>query len=63
MRDQLAATSGYNKLYVCQNYAHADEPLTTLYGYDPERLRKLVCLKERYDPKNVLSDYHSIHLL
>ena len=38
MRDACDATSGYGPLRVYQNYAHGDEPLGALYGYDDDRL-------------------------
>jgi hypothetical protein len=60
VRDACAATSGYGKLRVYQNYAHGDEPLEALYGYGGERMRKLKCLKRRYDPGDVFKGYHDI---
>lgn len=44
-RDRFANTSGYDKFHVYQNYAHDDEPLSALYGYQDwrhERLTKIL---------------------
>ncbi|CAG8888090.1 unnamed protein product [Penicillium egyptiacum] len=49
-RDKFAATSGYEKLHLYQNYAHDDEPLSALYGYQPWRHERLTKLKGAYDP-------------
>jgi hypothetical protein len=32
------------------NYAFGDEPMETIYGYEPWRLEKLRSLKKKYDP-------------
>jgi len=32
------------------NYAHGDENLQELYGYEPWRLARLEALKSKYDP-------------
>jgi FAD/FMN-containing dehydrogenase len=52
--------SGYDRLYVYQNYAHGDEPLQALYGYEPDRLARLSKLKSRYDPRGFFNGYHAI---
>jgi len=62
VRDLIAATSGYDKLYIYQNYAHGDEDLGSIYGYEKARFAKLQCLKAKYDPNNVFDGYHNIPL-
>jgi FAD/FMN-containing dehydrogenase len=42
------------------NYAHGDEKLESLYGYEPWRLEKLRALKKEYDPKGKFSFYAPI---
>lgn len=54
--------SGYDRLYVYQNYAHGDEPLQALYGYEPWRMKKLQKLKRTYDPTDSFRGYHAIPL-
>ncbi|KAI9674806.1 MAG: hypothetical protein M1817_001710 [Caeruleum heppii] len=60
LRNDLAATSGYPRLYVYQNYAEGDEPLEAVYGYDNWRMERLRNLKRTYDPRNVFNGYHAI---
>ena len=52
--------SGYDKLYEYQNYAHGDEPLGAIYGYDSWRHEKLTKLKNAYDPRGFFNGYHAI---
>ncbi|EPS34783.1 hypothetical protein PDE_09747 [Penicillium oxalicum 114-2] len=59
-RDQFAATSGYDKLHVYQNYAHDDEPLSALYGYQSWRHARLTKLKNAYDPHGFFDGYHAV---
>ncbi|KAJ6180060.1 hypothetical protein N7519_010521 [Penicillium mononematosum] len=59
-RDKFAATSGYEKLHVYQNYAHDDEPLSALYGYQPWRHERLTKLKGAYDPYGFFDGYHAV---
>lgn len=47
-------------LFVYQNYAHGDEPLESLYGYEAWRLERLRALKRKYDPLNRFKAYHDI---
>ncbi|KAI0966723.1 FAD binding domain-containing protein [Xylaria arbuscula] len=63
-RDTLArpAVSGYDKQYVYENYAHGDEPLQAIYGYDGWRRRNLTAAKNKYDPKDNFNGYHNIPL-
>lgn len=59
-RDELEEVSGYDKLYVYQNYAHGDEPLEAIYGYEAWRLEKLKMIKRAYDPRDVFNGYHNV---
>jgi hypothetical protein len=52
--------SGYDRMYVYQNYANKDEPLKSIYGYDSWRHRRLTDLKNKYDPLGVFNAYHAI---
>lgn len=42
------------------NYAHGDEPLEAVYGYEPWRLARLRKLKKRYDPDFKFRFYNPI---
>lgn len=42
------------------NYAHGDEPLESIYGYDTWRLAKLRRLKKEYDPEGRFNFYSPI---
>ena len=42
------------------NYAAGDEPLESIYGYEPWRLEKLRSLKAQYDPDNKFRYYNPI---
>ncbi|KAJ5486622.1 hypothetical protein N7530_000922 [Penicillium desertorum] len=57
-RDKFAATSGYEKRHVYQNYARDDEPQSALYGYQPWRHERLTKLKGAYDPYGFFDGYH-----
>ena len=59
-RDRFANTSGYDKLHVYQNYAHDDEPLSALYGYQDWRHERLTKLKNAYDPHGFFDGYHAV---
>jgi hypothetical protein len=41
------------------NYAFGDEPLDSMYGYEPWRLQRLRTLKAKYDPNNRFRFYNS----
>ncbi|KAL8638721.1 MAG: hypothetical protein Q9228_004148 [Teloschistes exilis] len=43
------------------NYAHGDESLEAVYGYEPWRLEKLRKLKKSWDPENKFRFYNPIH--
>ena len=60
LRNACEATSGYDEFRVYQNYAHGDEPLEALYGYEKGRVQKLMCLKKKYDPTDVFKGYHDV---
>lgn len=62
VRDLVAETSGYGKLHIYQNYAHGEEHLGSIYGYDEKKFLNLQCLKEKYDPGNVFRGYHDVPL-
>ncbi|RYC63464.1 hypothetical protein CHU98_g2746 [Xylaria longipes] len=42
------------------NYAHGDESIESMYGYEPWRLDKLSSLKATYDPAGHFSHYNPI---
>ena len=42
------------------NYAHGDEPLEAIYGYEPWRLERLRSLKKQYDPDFRFKFYNPI---
>ncbi|KAK4183013.1 hypothetical protein QBC35DRAFT_526362 [Podospora australis] len=48
-------SSGSTERRVYVNYAFGDEPLESIYGYEPWRLEKLRKLKKQYDPKGQFS--------
>ncbi|KAK5628284.1 hypothetical protein RRF57_003999 [Xylaria bambusicola] len=52
--------SGYERPAVYQNYAHGDEPLAAVYGYETWRQEKLTALKRKFDPHEMFSGYHGI---
>ena len=60
MRDMLHEGSGESEIHSYINYAHGDESLEAMYGYEPWRLEKLRRLKEEYDPNNVFRYYAPI---
>ena len=52
LRTILEAGTGNKPLHAYVNYAHGDESLQAIYGYDTWRLEKLSGLKAVYDPLN-----------
>ncbi|KAF7589730.1 hypothetical protein BBP40_003929 [Aspergillus hancockii] len=60
IRDLLHEGSGEEEKHVYVNYAAGDEPLATMYGYEPWRQRKLSQLKKKYDPHNRFGYYAPI---
>lgn len=63
-RDTLAKPdiSGYSQQHVYENYAHGDEPLEAIYGYDEWRKERLTTLKNEFDPKDNFNGFHNIPL-
>ncbi len=59
-RVQTAPKAEEEHLFVYQNYAHGDEPLEALYGYEAWRLERLRALKRKYDPLNKFKGYHNV---
>lgn len=59
-RSLLKAGSGSPEQHSYVNYAHGDESLEEVYGYEPWRLQKLRWLKKKYDPKNNFGFYEPI---
>lgn len=58
LRDDFAATSGYNSLAAYVNYAHGDEQVTAIYG--ERKLQRLTTLKNEWDPDNVFAFNHAL---
>ncbi|GKZ23563.1 hypothetical protein AbraIFM66951_007557 [Aspergillus brasiliensis] len=52
--------AGYDRMVQYQNYAHGDEPLSALYGYEQWRHERLTRLKRTYDPMGQFSGYHAV---
>jgi FAD/FMN-containing dehydrogenase len=50
IRQTLHEADGSPQLHAYVNYAHGDETLQEMYGYDAWRVRRLKSLKEKYDP-------------
>ncbi|RYO83505.1 hypothetical protein DL766_004969 [Monosporascus sp. MC13-8B] len=59
-RDQTTQHSGFPKQHVYVNYAHGDEPLQSMYGYEPWRLERLRNLKAKYDPRGLFNHFNSV---
>lgn len=61
-RDHFAQpeVSGYDKLFVYQNYANEDEPPSAIYGYEEWRHKRLSGLKRKYDPHGLFNGYHAV---
>ncbi|KAI0098683.1 hypothetical protein GGR51DRAFT_576935 [Nemania sp. FL0031] len=54
--------SGSDKVYVYENYAHGDESLSAIFGYEAWRHKRLTGLKAKYDPHGFFNAYHAIPL-
>ncbi|KAL9116359.1 MAG: hypothetical protein Q9187_007117 [Circinaria calcarea] len=52
--------SGYDRMVIYQNYAHDDEPLSALYGYEEWHHEHLSALKRKYDPHGCFNGYHAV---
>ncbi|KAL7621047.1 hypothetical protein AAE478_008359 [Parahypoxylon ruwenzoriense] len=61
-RDTLTSPriSGYKQQRVYENYAHGDEPLGSIYGFERWRKEKLTSLKNAFDPNDFFNGYHNI---
>lgn len=59
-RDILYEYSGSPELHVYVNYAHGDETLQQIYGYERWRQEKLKALKTLYDPMGYFDFYAPI---
>ncbi|KAK7932021.1 hypothetical protein PG985_002733 [Apiospora marii] len=57
---EVFAQQAYAHDYVYMNYAHGDEPLEAMYGYEPWRLERLRKLKARYDPHGYFNHFNSV---
>jgi len=55
VRTILQEGSGQRERHAYMNYAHGDEELNFLYGYEVWRRTKLQALKKRYDALNRFS--------
>lgn len=60
-RRLLLQGSGRSEMHSYVNYAHGDESLESLYGFEPWRLDRLRTLKKQYDPDGKFSFYAPIH--
>ncbi|OTB15810.1 hypothetical protein K445DRAFT_317456 [Daldinia sp. EC12] len=62
LRDEVVKPeySGYDIESIYMNYAHGNEKLEAMYGYEPWRLERLRSLKRRYDPKGFFNFYNSV---
>ncbi|KAH7324814.1 hypothetical protein B0I35DRAFT_348933 [Stachybotrys elegans] len=56
----LEASDAPTQLRAYVNYAHGDEDLREVYGWEPWRLEKLKELKAKWDPKNKMKYYMPI---
>ncbi|RYP12603.1 hypothetical protein DL765_007234 [Monosporascus sp. GIB2] len=59
-RDQITQHSGFPEQHVYVNYAHGDELLQSMYGYEPWRLERLRNLKAKYDPRGLFNHFNSV---
>ncbi|KAI0125392.1 FAD-dependent oxygenase [Xylariales sp. AK1849] len=59
-RQALHEADGNAELHAYVNYAHGDETLQEMYGYDAWRVARLRSLKEKYDPKTQFGFYAPI---
>ena len=59
-RQALHKADGSAELHTYVNYAHGDETLQEMYGYDAWRAARLKTLKEKYDPEGRFDFYAPI---
>lgn len=60
LRRTLHETDVSSEMHTYVNYAHGDETLQELYGYDPWRVARLTHLKDKYDPMGRFDFYAPI---
>lgn len=60
LRKALHKADGSAEMHTYVNYAHGDEKLQELYGYEAWRVSRLESLKSKYDPKGHFSFYAPI---
>ncbi|KFY48029.1 hypothetical protein V495_01670 [Pseudogymnoascus sp. VKM F-4514 (FW-929)] len=60
LRKALHKADGSTEMHTYVNYAHGDETLQELYGYEAWRVSRLESLKSKYDPKGHFSFYAPI---
>jgi hypothetical protein len=60
LRQTLFNATGSADMHTYMNYAHGDETLQELYGYEPWRLARLEALKSKYDPYRRFDFYSPI---
>lgn len=59
-RQALFNASGMSQMHTYVNYAHGDETLQEVYGYEAWRQYRLKSLKTKYDPKGKFDFYEPI---
>ncbi|KFY10802.1 hypothetical protein V492_04835 [Pseudogymnoascus sp. VKM F-4246] len=60
LREALHKADGSAEMHTYVNYAHGDENLQELYGYEAWRVARLKTLKRKYDPEGHFSFYAPI---
>lgn len=60
LREALHKADGSTDMHSYVNYAHGDETLQELYGFEPWRLTRLKTLKKKYDPERHFDFYSPI---
>lgn len=60
LRQALHEEDESSEMHTYVNYAHGDETLEELYGYDAWRLARLKLLKDKYDPTRKFDFYAPI---
>jgi FAD/FMN-containing dehydrogenase len=60
MRDILLEGSSRPNLHTYVNYAHGDESIQSMYGFDKWRYQNLLGLKKTYDPHGRFNAYAPI---
>lgn len=61
IRQILYEAEGTGEMHAYVNYAHGDESLEEMYGYEKWRLKKLRELKSVHDPEGKFGFYAPIH--